>query len=381
MCAFTFTVFLSVFQLLPTAPFRILKLGGDTFAAGLFLGFLTYASAFSAPFTGALGDRFGRRRVLIVCSLAITCFSVAYGFVTNYHVMLALVLFHGVFWSGLLSASAAYMTALIPPDRRAEGIGYWGMATVLATAVAPAMGLAIFRHGWGWVCVSMGLLNVLMMGIAFGLEDTDPPASRFADSRPKESLVEWRIFVVSLSLFLCSFGYGGITSFVALYAERSGVSPRGIFFILFSLSVLATRPFAGRLADRIGAKRVLIPCLALVVIAFGLLAIASTLPRMAAAAILFGLGFGNLYPVFIAHVIRFVPPERHGAAFGSVLAAFDTGIGTGSIAIGWMIKHVGFPKAYGAAALLSALAIPVFIITERRFLLKSRLHSPTLGPE
>ena len=63
MCGFTFTVFLSAFQLLPTAPFHILELGGSTFAAGLFLGFLTYASAFSAPLTGAIADRIGRAPV------------------------------------------------------------------------------------------------------------------------------------------------------------------------------------------------------------------------------------------------------------------------------------------------------------------------------
>ena len=75
MCAFTFTVFLSLFQLLPTAPFRILELGGSTTAAGLFLGLLTYASALSAPLTGALADRIGRRRMLLVSSVAIALFS------------------------------------------------------------------------------------------------------------------------------------------------------------------------------------------------------------------------------------------------------------------------------------------------------------------
>src|SRR5262245_30377422 len=69
MCAFTFTVFLSAFQLFPTAPFRIVDLGGSKAQAGLFLGFLTYASAFSAPLTGALADRVGKRRMLIVCGL------------------------------------------------------------------------------------------------------------------------------------------------------------------------------------------------------------------------------------------------------------------------------------------------------------------------
>ena len=72
MCGFSFTVFLSAFQLLPVAPYRILALGGTAAAAGLFLGFLTYSSAGTAPLTGALTDRLGPRRVLIVASLAIT---------------------------------------------------------------------------------------------------------------------------------------------------------------------------------------------------------------------------------------------------------------------------------------------------------------------
>jgi len=64
MCGFTFTVFVSAFMLFPTAPFHIIDLGGTNFTAGLFLAFLTYGSAFSAPFTGALSDRIGRQRTL-----------------------------------------------------------------------------------------------------------------------------------------------------------------------------------------------------------------------------------------------------------------------------------------------------------------------------
>jgi len=68
LCAFSFTVFVSVFQLLPTAPYHIIALGGSTAEAGLFLGCLAFASAVSAPFTGSIGDRLGQRRVLIVVS-------------------------------------------------------------------------------------------------------------------------------------------------------------------------------------------------------------------------------------------------------------------------------------------------------------------------
>src|SRR5215210_1657705 len=137
MCGFSFTVFLSAFQLLPTAPYRILDLGGTSATAGLFLGFLTYASAFSAPLTGSLVDRVGPRRVLIVASLAITGFSLVYAVLPSVWMMLALVVVHGCFWSGLLSASGTYVTAIVPVQRRAEGIGYWGLSTVLATSMAP----------------------------------------------------------------------------------------------------------------------------------------------------------------------------------------------------------------------------------------------------
>src|SRR6267143_1440253 len=172
MCGFTFTVFLSAFQLLPTAPFRILELGGSTFASGLFLGFLTYASATSAPLTGAIADHIGQRRTLIVASGVILRCAIAYGVTTSYPLMLALVVVHGVFWSALLSASAAYLTSLLPERRRAEGISYWGLSSIAAIAVAPPLAFWIMQHGgWPWICVSCGTLNLLMGAIAVALPE------------------------------------------------------------------------------------------------------------------------------------------------------------------------------------------------------------------
>jgi len=369
MCGFTFTVFLSLFQLLPTAPFRILDLGGSTAVAGLFLGMLTYASALSAPITGALADRMGKRRMLLVTSLAIACFSVAYALSRTYWLPLVLVFFHGLFWSGLLSASSAYMTEVIPESRRAEGIGYWGMSTMLATAVAPAAGLWMYRHGWAWLCAGIALLNLVMAAIAWHLPpDTNVAARRSRDRLLGGSLVEWRVVAVTMALFLCSFGYGGIMSFVAVMSDQHGIQPRSIFFTAFALTVLVTRVFSGRLADRVGHRRFLLPCLALVTVGLTATSLAQTRLQLVLAAAVFGLGFGNQYPAFVAHVLKFVDPARRGAAFGGILAAFDTGIGTGSIAVGWMAQHVGLRAAFGVGALLSAFSIPYFLWSEKRFL-------------
>jgi MFS family permease len=369
MCGFTFTVFLSAFQLLPTAPFRILDLGGSKFAAGLFLGILTYASALSAPVTGALADRVGKRRVLIVTSLAIAACSVAYAVSRSYRVPLVLVFFHGLFWSGLLSASSAYMTDSIPESRRAEGIGYWGMSTMLAVAMAPTVGFWMYRRGWAWLCAESAALNLLMAGIAFSLPETDVAARLSRERFFGRHLVEWRVVAVALSLFVVSFGYGGVTSFVAVYAEENHIVPKGIFFTTFALVVIVTRLVSGRLADRVGHRRVLLPCLALAALGLLLLPLARTRTLMILAAFVFAVGFGNMYPAFVAHVVRHVDRSRRGAAFGGILAAFDTGIGTGSITIGALAQHFGFPPAFLVGGLLSALSIPIFLYTEGRFLI------------
>jgi MFS family permease len=380
MCGFTFTVFLSLFQLLPTAPFRILDLGGSTSVAGLFLGVLTYASALSAPVTGALADRMGKRRMLLVTSLAIACFSVAYAASRTYWVPLVLVLFHGLFWSGLLSASSAYMTEVIPEDRRAEGIGYWGMSTMLATAVAPAVGLWMYRRGWAWLCAGTAALNLVMAAIAWRLPPDSTVAARLTRDRFfGGSLVEWRVVAVTVALFLCSFGYGGIMSFVAVMCHQHGITPPTIFFTAFALTVFVTRTVSGRLADRVGHRRFLLPCLALVTVGLTATALAQTRLQLVLAAVVFGLGFGNQYPAFVGHVLKFVDPARRGAAFGGILAAFDTGIGTGSIAVGWLAQQVGFRLAFGAGALLSAFSIPYFLWAEKRFLLRGAQSPPSTG--
>ena len=363
MWSYSFTVFLSAFQLLPTAPFHILALGGSHLEAGLFLGFLTYASAISAPITGAIGDRFGKRRVLIVASMAITVFSLLYAVAPSYQLILGLVLVHGVFWSGLLSSSSSYMLDIVPHSRRAEGMGYAGLASILGVAVAPWIGLWIFDHGgWRLLCFEAAALNIVMMAIAWRL-----PADRHHPGRsmhPRD-LIEWRILIGAAMLFLYSFSYGGITSFVAVYADQLNV-PRALYFTVFCLTIVVTRPFIGRYADRAGHAHVIVPCLSMIVLGVGLLAIADGGGMFVASAMLFGIGFGSAYPIFVAHLMHHVAEHRRGATFGALIGAFDTGIGTGSIAVGWISERYGFGRAFGVAGALALLSIPYFLYLEKR---------------
>ena len=364
MCGFSFTVFLSAFQLFPTAPFHIRDLGGSTFAAGLFLAALTFASAASAPFTGALADRLGLRRTLITSGLAITVCAAGYAWLPDVRLMLGLTVVHGLFWSGLLTASAAYMSSILPATRRAEGISYWGLSSVLAMAVGPTVGFWVYHHGWLLLCLEMGALNLTMAIIAWRLPD-EREQIRHAPGSHAGPIVEWRVMVLAGTLLLYSYGYGAITSFAAMYAEASGVVPKGLYLSVVGLAIIATRPFLGRLGDRVGYVRLMVPCF--VLISLGLMALVpgGTRGWQILSAVVFGTGYGTAYPLFAAYVLQRVHASRRGAAFGGIIAAFDTGIGGGSLLTGWVIGIWGYQAAFAIGAGLSALAIPYFFSVRR----------------
>jgi MFS family permease len=367
MWAFSFTVFLSVFQLLPTAPFHIKDLGGSTLQAGLFLGLLTFSSAIFAPLTGAIADRIGHRTVLLVASAAIALITLAYAFMTSIPAILALVFVQGFFWSGMLSASSAYMMSILPLSRRAEGLGYAGLASIFALAVAPTVGFQIYRRGWFPLAMTCIALNIAMFCIATMLGAHKPSGS--LPPLKLRTLIEPRIIALAGTLFLYSFGYGGITSFSALYADSAGITPRSIYLTTLAIAILLARPTLGRLGDRYGYRRVFLPCLGMVAVSLALLATTPGRTGLIVSALTFGVGFGLAYPAFAAYVMQHVDDSRRGAAFGTMIAAFDTGIGTGSTTMGWLIQRSGYAAAFGVAAILAALAAPYFLAIDRRLAL------------
>ena len=309
MCAYSFTVFVSVFQLLPTAPYHILYLGGTAAEAGLFLGFLAFASAASAPFTGSIGDRLGPRRVLIVVSLILAGFTLSYAFITDHRLLLALVIPHGMVWSALLSSQGAYMTQTVPESRRAEGIGYWGLASVFAVAGAPSLGFWIYRAGWDALTIELTVLNLLMAVVAWRLPD-DRSANHHAIEHPSHFAVEWRVLLLSVTMAMVSFGYGALTSFSSLFADALKVTPRSLFLTGMAAAVLTGRLTIGRSLDRIGHRRVLLRCVALPALGIVVLSLAQGTATFLAAALVFGAGFGLMHPAYTAYVMAHVSPAR-----------------------------------------------------------------------
>ncbi len=363
MCGFNLVAFLSAFQLLPTIPFRILALGGTRAEAGWFLAVYTYASAFSAPLTGAIADRIGRRRAIFIsCSLFIV-FSVAYGFVTSLVPLLVVGCIHGVAWSSMLSSGGAIISEAIPEGRRTEGMAYYGLASTIAVAIAPSIGLFVYGFSWLALCLEMAGLSAVLLLVATRIPREIRLLHR-ASWHPRE-LVIWRVVLVAMAMFAVSFGYGGVTSFVALLSQARNIHPESIFFTVFAIAVLFTRIFTSRLGDRFGPAYLLYPTLAMIPPSLLILALSQSRTGVILSATIFGIGFGSAYPAFISFVLGRTDPARRASVFGSVLWAFDTGIGTGSVVTGWVAQEWSFGAAFIVAACFSTLSIPIFAATSR----------------
>lgn len=357
---FAFLAFLSAFQLFPTIPFRIIELGGTRAQAGWFLAVYTYASALAAPATGAIADLLGRRRVLLIACTSFIFFSLAYAAATSLPLLLVLGLVHGMIWSAILSSGSAIISEIVPISRRTEGMAYYGMASTAAVAVAPSVGLFVYRQlNWTFLCIGMAAISVAMLALVFNIR---PPQQQWKFEGVR-TLVAWRVVVVAMTLFTVAFGYGGVTSFVALLARERSVEPEAIFFSVFAVTILVSRIATARLGDRFGPELLLYPSLLFMPLALIVLAITTGTPGMVASAILFGLGFGGAYPAFATIVLAASDDRRRGATFGSMIWAFDTGIGTGSFVVGALADARGFQFAFLVAAAASALAIPIYRAT------------------
>ena len=354
------------FLLFPTAPFRLREIGAPPAATGWFLGGLTYGSALAAAWTGALGDVLGRRRVLVVAGAALAALACTYAFVDDWRLLVALSVPHGVVWSGLLTAANSEAIQAVPAERRAEGIAYFSLAMNLAIAVAPAIGIWMLERSWPLLCAAIALLDLSVAALALRLAPDPPPAAdRWRRLAPHRA-VEWRTVVVGVAMLLASFGYGGLTSFVALYAEARGIAPKGIFFTAFAATIMVSRPLLAPLLDRHGPRRAIPLALALVTLGLALAATPTTRAGMIGVGVVYGLGFALLGPSFTTWAAGNVDPARRGAAFGALLAVFDLGIGTGSLALGIVVTRAGFEAAFLLSAALAAAAWPYLRWAERR---------------
>lgn len=364
-----FFLFFGFYLLIPTLPLYVVELGGNDTDVGLIMGLFTLAAVVARPIIGGLLDRYGRKIFIIIGLIFFTIGLFAYHWAMTVVFLLALRLIHGVSWAMSTTAIGTAVTDMIPASRRGEGMGWYGMSITIAMAVGPLIGV--------WLIQSFSfasLLNVAtglsVIAILFALTTNIPKID--LQQTGKIVLFERSVFSITLVMFFLAFTYGGIMTFLPLFVETIQVNA-GTFFLIYAISLAATRPFAGKLADKRGESIVVIPSFFILISALIVLSFSTGLTGIVITAILYGIGFGAAQPVLQAATINLVPPEKRGVANASFFTAFDLGIGLGSIILGFVSRMVGFERLFLVCVVSAVLSFVIYMLFVKKVLVARRL--------
>jgi MFS family permease len=358
----TFVTFFAAFQLFPTVPLRLRELGASLAESGRFMSLFTAGSAFGALFTGPLGDRVGHRRLVVSCALLYASFLGAYSLLTTRWGFYLLAIPHGIVWSGLLTATMASLSHVLPEDRRADGLSLYGLASPGGVIVGPLLGLWIFER-WGFAPIGwyLALLFLLLGALATTLP-VDHPHGRPEGFKWPDATVA----TPCLILFCVALGYGALGTYTAQEALALGMKLPSAF-----LSSMAVGMVVMRLAmlRRGFGRRPIRKLPGMLLGAFLGLVLLAALPggtlRHVVSALLYGAGYSMLHTLLNAKLLESTDPKRRGSAFGALLFAFDAGIGLGSFSLGWTIGHYGYRTGWALGALALIVALPLTLRLSR----------------
>ncbi|MGC4019816.1 MAG: MFS transporter [Muricomes sp.] len=342
-------------MLLPTLPLFAKSLGGSDAALGWIGGSATVAAILIRPVAGAILDKMGRKGVLIAGMLIMMLVTLVFGFLPTVGAVIAIRFVHGIGWGLASTASSTIASDEIPKSRFGEGMGYFSLSSSLAMALAPGIALGIFAaHGFKPVSFwSAGLLViVLLLSIFIKSTRTAQPQKE----KTKAAIYERASILPAVIMFLVSVTYGSITGFLSIYATESGVKNIGMFFSVYAVTLLISRPLCGRLTDKFGFSSVISPGLVLVIAAMSLLSKAGSLPVFLVCAAVYGLGFGAVQSSLQTMAIIRAPKERRGAANATFFTGFDGGIGFGSVVGGIIASYSKYSLMYLYLSLFVVLA-------------------------
>jgi MFS family permease len=360
--ALTFLTFFAAFQLFPTVPLRLRDLGASLAESGRFMSLFTLGSALGALCTGPLGDRLGHRRVVMVCAVLFGGFLGAYSLLTTRWGFYYLAFPHGIVWSGLLTATLASLSHVLPEDRRADGLSLYGLASPGGVIVGPLLGLWIFQH-WGFAPIGWYLAVLFVLLGALG---TTLPRDH---AHGRAAGFKWPNAVVvgpCLVLFCVALGYGALGTYTAQEALALGMKLPSAFLSFMAVGMVVMRIVMLR---RGFGRRPIRKLPAMLLGAFAGMVLLAVLPggtlRHMLSALLYGAGYSMLHTLLSAKLLESVDPQRRGSAFGALLFAFDAGIGLGSFGLGWTIGHYGYRTGWALGALALIAALPMALRLSR----------------
>lgn len=367
-----FAVFnLNLFILLPTF---VRGLGGTEATIGTLMGTHAVVALISRFWLGAWLDRYGRRRFIFLGVGLGMLASTGYFFVDSVGVLLfACRALHGFSFACYFTAMLTMTGDTVPPARRTQALAWTGVAGFTANAMAAPIGEFVLSFGGVETDVAgayrMLFLFVLgIMGAATVLATRIRPAPHEGSSRPAVAggvfalLRQRPVRVVMVPTVAMGIGFGTAFMFIKDYAATRGLPTVGPFFATYSVFVVCLRVGAGRWLDRVNRNAVILPSLGL--LALGVLL--QTQLRHPAWLLVLGLlcggGHGLLYPTLSAMAYEAARVEQRGLAMAVFTMGFDGGLALGTIPLGLVARHYGYPIMYVTGAAITLLGLVTYAL-------------------
>jgi MFS family permease len=334
----------------------------------------------SAFVWGALSDRLGTRIVVLLGSLFLGIGLVAASQAPS--LLLFQVLF-GVF-VGMAAGSfyaplVAVASVWIEQHRSlAVALVSAGMGVAPLT-VAPSARWLISAYDWRTAMLVIGIGAVCLL-IPASFLIRKPPVTAVtghvtaAPTQPDGS--QWTVAhalrtpqFISLALahFACCAAHSGPIFHMVTYAMICGITPMAAVSVygVAGLSGLGGRLLLGTLADRVGAKPVLVAGLMVQALCVSTYLVVGQIGEFYALSVMFGLAYGGVMPLYAILVRDFFGARIMGSVFGAVSAFASLGMAIGPVAGGWVYDTTGAYTwlyigsfAMGLGAMLVALTFP-----------------------
>ncbi|WP_445002261.1 MFS transporter [Exiguobacterium alkaliphilum] len=343
--------------------------GASTSEAGLITGIFIIGTLVGRLFIGRLIDSIGRRKTLLIGLTFFTATILLYFVDLGVGFLLFTRFVHGLGMGLSSTATGTIVAQVIPAARKGEGIGYYSMSSTLATAIGPFVGLLMSQYtNFSTIfllCLVIGLIS-LVSALTVNVPEADNPS--IVRGFSPSSFVEPKALPIALIIAVAALSFSSVLSYINFYAsELDLVEAASIFFLVYSIAVLLSRPITGRLMDARGANVVMYPAIAVFAVGLLVLSQATSALGLLVAGALIGLGFGNIQSGTQAIAVKAATPARMGMATSTFFIALDAGLGFGPYLIGLMIPITGFSTLYlGLAAVVASLLLLYDVMNGRR---------------
>lgn len=365
-----FMLYVSFMLIVPILPLYL----NDTYGAGkhtigAVLSGYTIAIMLVRPFSGYLIDSFNRHKVLLLF------YSLAFLMCGMYLISTSLLMFtivrtlHGAPYGATIIANSTVAIDVLHPERRAEGIGYYGLSNNLATALSPSLGIFIYE-----MTGNFQLLFVISMAVAgIGMFIASKIEIRQREPLRREKLSLDRFFLLAgwrQAVIICCFGlsYGILSTYLAIYGkEQLGISSgTGIYFMILSVGLILSRIQGGRALRDGRVTHNAAVGVVISVIGYTLFAAVTDMWAYYASAFIIGLGNGHMFPAIQTMFINLAPNNKRGTANSTLYSSWDAGVGIGILAGGIVAESMGYSLAFWAGAIANMMGVVFFFTNVRK---------------